>query len=82
MNESDEFEDAAVVIGSLAGVAMAIVNQLKEIDEDATLRRHMRQQISQNHSETIELIRAAEEHILRLEKFIIEQARAAMAPRY
>jgi hypothetical protein len=80
MNENNEFEDAAVAIGSLAGKAMAIVDHLKELNRDVRLRGLMTQQIRQNHPEAIELIRSAEEHILILGRFIQDQARTATAP--
>jgi len=81
MNESSEFDDAAVAVGHIAAEALAIVEKMQEIDRDSTMRRLMSQQICQNQTETIELIRAAEDHILVLKSFILKQARAATASR-
>ncbi len=81
MIESSKFEDAAVAIGHIAAEAMAIVEQMKDIDRDITMRALMDQQIGQNHAETVELIQEAEDHVLILKSLILNQARAATASR-
>jgi hypothetical protein len=82
MSENEEFfQDTAVEIGHLAAEILAVVSDVQEIERDVTSGALIKQRIFQNQAEVIELIRSAEEHILRLGKFLKNQARAATAPR-
>jgi hypothetical protein len=82
MSENEVFfQDTAVEIGHLAAEIQAVVRDIQEIDRDATAGTLIKQRIFENQAEALELIRSAEEHILRLGKFLKNQARAATAPR-